>query len=91
MTLYQLRPDAIRKRAEITASALTAQLATLVQIQAMPNDRKQSTWDAIASAPGGPGQGSSIERAIAIQIQYLDRIANGKKITNIPTYGLRNT
>mgnify|MGYP001098251351 CR=1 FL=1 len=88
LTLYQLRRDAVRKRVEFTVSALTAQLATLIQIQAMPDERKQATWDAIASAPGGPGKGFPVERAIAIQIQYLDQVAQGEEITGIPTYGI---
>ena len=90
LTLYQLRRDAARKRAEFTAMALMAQLDTLIQIQAMPDDRRQAAWTAIASASGGPGLNSSIEKAIAIQVRYLDEIAQGKEITTIPTYGGHN-
>jgi|GEM_PF-1639579 len=87
LTLYQLRADAVHKRAEFTASALIAQLGTLIQIQGMPDDRKDATWRAIALAPGGPGAGFPVERAIAIQIEYLDRLAKGENIITIPTYG----
>ena len=69
-------------------TALTAQLNTLIQIQAMPDDKRHAAWEAIASAPGGPGQDFPIERAIAIQVQYLDRLAQGEEISTIPTYGL---
>lgn len=88
LTLYQLRRDAVRKRVEFTASALIAQLGTLIQIQAMSDERKCATWGAIASAQGGPVPEFPIEEAIAIQIGYLDRLAQGEEITTIPTYGL---
>jgi len=91
LTLYRLHREAVRKQVEFTASALTAQLATLVQIQAMPDNRKEATWDAITSAPGGPGNGYPIEHAIATQIEYLDRIAQGEEITSIPTYGIQHS
>ncbi len=90
LTLYQFRRDAVRKRVEFTVSALKAQLYTLIQIQAMPDERRQETWAAIASAPGGSGQAFPIEQAIAIQIRYLDRLAQGGEITNIPTYGIES-
>lgn len=83
----QQQTRAIRHQ-ELTA-ALTAQLDTLIQIQAMPDDRRSAAWIAIASAPGGPGRDFSIEQAIAIQIQYLDRLAQGEDMTIIPTYGRR--
>lgn len=91
LTLYQLRKDARRKQAELTALALTAQLGTLIQIQGMPEDKRKAAWGAIASAPGGPGKGKQIEEAIATQIGYLDRIANGELVTTIPTYGRKGS
>jgi len=87
LTLYQLRRDAVRKRAEFTALALMAQLGTLIQIQTMPDERKRATWQAIALARGGPGLDVPIEQAIATQIEYLDRLAQVEEITTIPTYG----
>jgi len=89
LTLYQLRRDAARKRAEFAVTALMAQLNTLTQIQAMTDDRRRTAWMAIASAPGGPGPDSSIEHAIAIQMLYLDRFGQGEEIKIIPTYGSR--
>jgi hypothetical protein len=86
LTLFQLRRDASSKRAEFTVTALMAELSTLTQIQAMPNDRRHSAWVAIASAPGGPGAEFPIEQAIAKHVQYLDEIGHGKEITSIPTY-----
>ena len=86
LTLYQLRRDATRKRTEFTVTALIAQLHTLTAIHGMSDERRSTAWDAIASAPGGPGLGSPIENAIAIQIQFLDRIGQGEEITSIPTY-----
>ena len=87
ITLYQLRLDAARKRDEFRVMALMKQLDTLTRIQAMSDDRRKAAWAAIALAPGGPGPDSSIEKAIAIQVGYLDVIANSKKIPTIPTYG----
>ncbi|HMN07019.1 MAG TPA: hypothetical protein PKD45_14990 [Flavobacteriales bacterium] len=81
----EVQVKAIRK-AELQ-SALTAQFHVLIQIQGMENtERRDATWRAICEAPGGPGIGSSIERAIAIQIGYLDRLANGEDVDQIPTY-----
>jgi hypothetical protein len=76
-------------RTQDLIATLTAQIATLVQIQAMPDERRDAVWKAIASAPGGPGANFPIERAIAIQIEYLDHLAQGEDITVIPTYGGR--
>jgi hypothetical protein len=67
-------------------SALSAQLNTLVQIYQMPESERNRVWAVIAAAPGGP-KNVSIERAIAIQIGYLDDLAMGKDIKNIRTYG----
>jgi hypothetical protein len=92
-TIYLQRLDirqqtrAIRHQ-ELT-TALTAQIDTLIQIHAMPEDRRRAVWTAIASAPGGPGRDFPIEQAIVIQIHYLDRLAQGDDITTIPTYGHR--
>ena len=81
--------DAATRRREQMA-ALTAQLGTLIQIQGLPDDRRMATWEAICGAEGGPPVGSAIERAIAIQIQFIDRLAQGEDISIIPTYGRSN-
>jgi hypothetical protein len=86
LTLYQLRRDAARKRAEFRVTALIAQLNVLTQIQAMPDDRRREAWEKIASASGGPGAASPIEKAIATQMQFLDQIAQSKEVPIIPTY-----
>ena len=80
------RQHAVLKRQELYA-AISAQLATLVQIHGMPDARRDSVWRAIASAPGGPGADFPIETAIAIQIEYLDRLATDADLKHIPTYG----
>ena len=87
LALLKFHRDARRTQRELTATALTAQLETLVQIQAMPEDKKNAAWKAIANAPGGPGDDSLIEEAIAIQVQILDQLAQGKE-DKLPT-GLR--
>ncbi len=61
LALLKFHRDARRTQRELTATALTAQLETLVQIQAMPEDKKNAAWKAIANAPGGPGDDSLIE------------------------------
>ena len=68
-------------------SALSAQLDTLVQLYAMPEAQRAPVWRAIISAPGGPGDDFPIERAIANQIDYMDRLMAGEDLGFVPTYG----
>ena len=68
-------------------SALSAQLDTLVQLYAMPEAQRAPVWRAIIAAPGGPGEDFPIERAIANQIDYMDRLMTGEDLGFVPTYG----
>ena len=68
-------------------TALSAQLDTLVQLYAMPEAQRAPVWRAIIAAPGGPGEDFPIERAIANQIGYMDRLMAGEDLGFVPTYG----
>ena len=68
-------------------SALSAQLDTLVQLYALPEPQRTPVWRAIIAAPGGPGENFPIERAIANQIDYMDRLMAGEELRFVPTYG----
>lgn len=87
-----IQNQTIAIRQQETTSALTAQLNTLLQIQALPAAAKRSTWEAIAEENrGGPGADYPIEKAIALQVQFLDRIAQGKQRHPLPTFTKRDT
>lgn len=68
-------------------SALSAQLDTLVQLYALPEAQRAPVWRAIVAAPGGPGEDFPIERAIANQIDFMDRLMAGEEMGLVPTYG----
>lgn len=68
-------------------SALSAQLDTLVQLYALPEAQRAPVWRAITTAPGGPGENFPLEQAIALQIDYMDRLMAGEELDFVPTYG----
>ena len=68
-------------------SALSAQLNTLIQLYTLPEAQRSPVWHAIVAAPGGPDEDFSIEEAIAIQIDHMDRLLAGEDLGYIPTYG----
>ena len=68
-------------------SALSAQLNTLIDLYTLPEVQRSPVWRAIVAAPGGPDEDFSIEEAIAIQIDHMDRLMAGEDLGYIPTYG----
>ena len=68
-------------------SALSARLDTLVQLCAKPETQRAPVWLAIIGAPGRPGEDLPIDRAIANQIDYMERLMAGEDLGFVPTYG----
>ena len=68
-------------------SALSAQLDTLVQLCAMPEAQRAPVWRAIMGELERSGEDLPIERAIANQIDYMERLMAGEDLDFIPTYG----
>ena len=68
-------------------SALSAQLDTLVQLYAMPEAQRAPVWRAIMGELERSGEDLPIERAIANQIDYMERLMAGEDLDFIPTYG----
>ena len=85
--LYGIRLEYKAFRRQELHSALSAQLDTLVELYARPAAERDAVWRVIVRAPGGPGEGFPIERAIAVQIEALDRLLAGEDLEAVPTYG----
>jgi hypothetical protein len=85
--VYGIRLEYKAFRRQELHSALSAQLDTLVQLFATPEAQRTPVWRAIVTAPGGPGEKYSIEQAIAVQIEALDRLMDGEDLEAVPTYG----
>ena len=85
--LYGIRLEYKAFRRQELHSALSAQLDTLVELYTRPATERDPVWRAIVTAPGGPGEGFPIERAIAVQIEALDRLLAGEDLDAVPTYG----
>ena len=85
--IYGIRLEYKTSRRQELHTALSAQLDTLVQLYAMPEAQRAPVWRAIIAAPGGPGEDFPIERAIANQIDYMDRLMAGEDLGFVPTYG----
>lgn len=85
--VYGIRLEYKAFRRQELHSALSAQLDTLVQLCAMPEEQRAPVWRAIIGARGGPGEDFPVERAIAMQIDYMDRLMAGEDLDFVPTYG----
>ena len=85
--IYGIRLEYKTSRRQELHTALSAQLDTLVQLYAMPEAQRAPVWRAIIAAPGGPGEDFPIERAIANQIDYMERLMAGEDLGFVPTYG----
>jgi hypothetical protein len=85
--LYGIRLEYKAFRRQELHSALSGQLDTLVELHARPAAEREPVWRAIVTAPGGPGEGFPIERAIAVQIEAMDRLLAGEDLDEVPTYG----
>jgi hypothetical protein len=84
---YGIRLEYKAFRRQELHSALSAQLDTLIELASKPEADRVRVWRAIVTAPGGPGEDFSIERAIAVQIAAIDKILAGEDVEAVPTYG----
>jgi hypothetical protein len=85
--IYSIRLEYKASLRQELHSALSAQLDTLVQLYALPEAQHAPVWKAILAARGGPSEDFPIEKAIALQIEYMDRLMSGEDIGSVPTYG----
>jgi hypothetical protein len=85
--LWGIRLEYKAFRRQELHTVLSAQLDSLVQLAALPDPQRAQIWRAIVNAPGGPGDSYTIERAIGVQIAYIDRLMTGEDPGIVPTYG----
>jgi hypothetical protein len=85
--IYGIRLEYKAFRRQELHSALSAQLDTLVQLCAMPEAQRAPVWRTISAARGSSGEDFPIERAIAMQIDYMDRLMAGEDLDFVPIYG----
>lgn len=85
--IYGIRLEYKAFRRQELHSSLSAQLDSLVQLFTMTEKQRTQVWQAIVTAPGGPGKNYTIEQAIALQITSLDRLMAGEDLEVVPSYG----
>ena len=85
--IYGIRLEYKAFRRQELHSALSAQLDSLIQLYTLADRQRTAAWRAIATAPGGPGEDYTLEKAIALQVTFLDRLMAGEDIKAVPNYG----